>query len=82
MNTESFNTYYGGIWKNEYDVISEPPLAGGTWDAFCLSRNFWTWYVNITDVQVLSKSLYIFQSTESTLKMRGLKAKIWLIGPK
>ena len=28
------------IWKNEYDVISEPPSAGGTWDAFCLSRNF------------------------------------------
>ena len=40
MNTESFNTYYGGIWKNEYDVISEPSAGCGTWDDFCLNRNF------------------------------------------
>lgn len=40
INTESFDTYYGGIWKNEYDVISEPSDGVGTWDDFCLNRNF------------------------------------------
>lgn len=35
INTESLDNKYGGIWKNEYDFISEPYNGRGTWYSFC-----------------------------------------------
>ena len=43
INTESLDNEYIGIWKNEYDFISEPLQRGewrGTWYGFCKNREF------------------------------------------
>lgn len=41
IKTQSLdNNGYGGIWKNEYDFISEPYNGRNTWDSFCKSREF------------------------------------------
>lgn len=43
INTESLDNEYIGIWKNEYDFISEPLKRGewrGTWYSFCKNREF------------------------------------------
>ena len=43
INTKSLDNEYIGIWKNEYDFISEPLQRGewrGTWYSFCKNREF------------------------------------------